>query len=104
MGEARRKSKVAPRGLAEPQCSAHRVPPLVTVLFFAANSQPPPTDGHQEDEAPVGDKESHEGASLPRHVEEQPIRRVQPHLQGEMEPVGTADDRSTLPPITARGK
>jgi len=74
------------------------------VLFFAANAQPAPTDVHQEDEAPIGDKESHGGASLAHHVEEQPVGGVQPHLQGEMGPAGTGDDRSTLPSHHRKGQ
>lgn len=74
---------------------AHRVPPPVTVLVLAADAQPAPAHVHQEDKAPVGDKESHGGAPLARHVEEQPTGGVQLHLQGEMGPAGTESDGST---------
>lgn len=74
---------------------AHRVPPSVTVLVLAAEPQPAPADIHQEDKAPVGDEESHGGALLALHVEEQPTGGVQLHLQGEMGPAGTGSDWST---------
>lgn len=74
---------------------AHRVPPPVAVLVLAADAQPAPAHVHQEDKAPVGDKESHGGAPLACHVEEQPTGGVQLHLQGEMGPAGTESDGST---------
>lgn len=77
------------RGLAKTQPSAHRVPPPVPVLVFAADAQALPAHSHHKDEAAVGDKESHEGAPLARHVEEQPVGGVQLHLQGEVGPAGT---------------
>lgn len=76
-------------------CPAHRVPPAVTVLVPAAEAQPAPAELHQENEAPAGHKESHGGAPLARHVEQQPTGGVQLHLQGEMGPAGTGSDGST---------
>lgn len=75
------------------------MPPPVTVFVFAAEAQPAPAHVHQEDKAAIGDKESHGGAPLARHVEQQPTGGVQLHLQGEMGPAGTGSDGS---PAAAR--
>lgn len=83
---------------------AHRVPPPVTVLVLAADAQPAPADVHQENKAPVGHKESHGGALLARHVEQQPTGGLQLHLQGEMGPAGTGSDESTQLSCNCKGR